>query len=89
MSTAFLTTISNSISAMDKYHHIQILKLLQKFNIQINENTNGVYVNLTELEESVLDELVKYVDYVKLQEKCLNEVEQEKQLIRTRNSAVV
>jgi len=74
-----LEKLKNSIEGMDKTNQIEVLRLLHKNNVFLNENKNGVYVNLTELNDSVLDNIFKFVEYIDSQENKLNKEETEKQ----------
>ena len=67
---------------MEKYHQIEILRILNKFSeVKTNENNNGTFVNLTELSPEIITELEKYTDYVDEQQKLLKKVETEKEEI--------
>jgi len=74
-----LEKLKKSIEAMDKINQIEVLRLLHKNNVFLNENKNGVYVNLTELNDVVLDNIFKFVEYIDTQENKLNKEEYEKQ----------
>ena len=74
-----IVSIRNSIEKMNKFNQIEILRILNKHNdVIINENRNGIHVNLSELKESVIDELNQYVKYVNAQESTLNKDEKQK-----------
>ena len=60
-------------------HQIEILRILHSKNTQINENKNGVFVNISKLNNDTLTQLYDYMKYVINQEKQLNEVEEQKQ----------
>jgi len=67
---------------MEKYHQIEILRILSKFaEVSTNENNNGTFVNLTELSSDIIKELDKYADYVDEQQKLLKKIEKEKEQI--------
>jgi hypothetical protein len=71
--------LKDRIESMDKYHQIEILRILNKFSeIKKNENNNGTFINLTELSLEVIKELEKYTDYVDEQQKLLKKIENEK-----------
>lgn len=71
--------LKDRIENMDKYHQIEILRILNKFTeIKKNENNNGTFINLTELSQEVIKELEKYTDYVDEQQKLLKKIENEK-----------
>jgi len=78
----FLNNLKERIEIMQKYHQIEILRILNKHkNIKFNENKNGTFINLTELPEHILTELEKYINYVEEQQKHLKIVEVEKETI--------
>jgi hypothetical protein len=75
-----INTLKDRIEHMEKYHQIEILRILNKFpEVKTNENNNGTFVNLTELSGEIIKELVKYTDYVDEQQKLLKKVEIEKE----------
>lgn len=74
-----LESIKNTIESMSKNHHIEILKIIKKNPaVKLNENKSGVYINLTFLPESTLNEMNEYLKYVNEQESILNPFEKEK-----------
>lgn len=76
MNSSDLENIKLSIEKMNKTHHIEILKLLKQTpSIKLNENKSGVFVNLSFLPQSTLDELFKYVNYINIQENSILELE--------------
>ena len=84
MSVAKLTQMRDVIEGMTKYNQVEILRILDKYKdtITLNENKYGVHVNLTELNDTILDELNEYVSYVLNQENALKTAEKEKDHIK-------
>ena len=77
-----LTGLKERIESMEKYHQIEILRILNEFNnIKTNENNNGTFVNLSELPENVITELEKYTKYVDEQQIQLKIGENKKETI--------
>lgn len=73
-----LENLKTDIEILDKQHHITILNILKNdSNIILNENKNGVFVNLTELSEKTLEELKNFCLYVKSQEIKLENMEED------------
>ena len=77
-----LNFLKEKIEALDKFHQIEILRILNKDSSCIlNENNNGVFINLTNINSIVIEEIEKYLDYVKKQEKQLTEIELQKDIL--------
>lgn len=75
-----LNYIRGQIEQMSKFNQIEILRILSNNkDVIINENKYGIHINLSELEDNVLNELMTYIKYVNTQEIYLNNVEQEKE----------
>ena len=74
-----LERIKNKIESMNKYHQIEILKILSKNLCKINENKSGVYVNLSFLPLSTINELKQYIEYTEDQEESLITMEYQKE----------
>jgi hypothetical protein len=74
-----LNNIREQIEHMSKFNQIEILRILTKHNVTINENKYGIHINLSELDINILIELTTYIQYVNTQEIYLNGVEQEKE----------
>lgn len=79
-SVSELNYLRESIENMNKFNQVEVLRLLNKYkNVTLNENKNGIHINLSELRNDILDEIDTYVKYVNNQEKTLNVVEQKKE----------
>ena len=79
MDTEQLKHIKDSIEELSSDHHLEVLKILKKDNsIVLNENKNGIFVNLTDISLDILLELEKYIKYISLQQTQLNLVENTK-----------
>jgi len=75
-----LNNIREQLENMSKFNQIEVLRILTKNkNTIINENKYGIHINLSELQNDVLNELMNYITYVNTQEKYLNNDEQEKE----------
>lgn len=73
-----LETIKKTIEGMNKFHQIEILKILSKNLCKINENKSGVYINLSFLSTEIIGELKEYIEYTKEQEVSINTMEHQK-----------
>lgn len=74
-----LAQLNAKIEKMTKFNQIQILKIIANYDTSvINENRNGIYINLSEVHEDVLSKLVVYLNYLESQESTLDAVEKQK-----------
>jgi hypothetical protein len=83
VTNAYLTQLKDSIEKMSKTNQIEVLQILKKQNSKLNENKNGILVNLTFLSKETLIELNNYVKYVSDQEKMINTDEKQKNEFKT------
>ena len=77
-----LNVLKGHIENMPKYHQVEVLRILKTHSsCVINENNNGTFINLTEQPATLINALQNYVTYVLEQQKELNSVENEKDLL--------
>jgi hypothetical protein len=77
-----LNRLKERIEKLNKFHQIEILKLLKTNDLcTLNENKNGIFVNLTSLNDGLIFELEKYLEYVQKQESQLSEIEKQKNIL--------
>lgn len=74
-----LEEMKHTIENMTKNHQIEILKILKKYSsVKINQNKSGIFINLSFLPESCLEEIHNYLVYVHDQENILLPLECQK-----------
>lgn len=73
-----LNDIKNKIEKMDKTRHIDILKIFIKNNISYTENKNGIFINLSELDNTIIYKIYNYIQYLEIQDQVIEEFEKEK-----------
>ena len=66
-----LNYIRDAIENMNKFNQIEVLRVLNKHNVTLNENKYGIHINLSEIK--------KEINYVNKQETTLHKVEQQKE----------
>lgn len=72
----YLKSIVTKIELLKKANHLGILRILIRDNEEcINENKNGIYVNLSEVNQETIQRIQKYLDYIAFQEQNLNTIE--------------
>jgi hypothetical protein len=78
-----LDQIKTSIDTMSKYHQLEILKIFVSNECKLNENKSGVFINLSFLDDDILDKLNQYIKYTQEQEVHLITTEYKKQEYKT------
>ena len=81
-----LEILREKIENLDKFHQLEILKILYE-NVNkdiINENNNGTFINLSSIDDSVIHKLQSYLKYVNTQESQLNDLEYQKEEFKTK-----
>ena len=58
--------LSRRVSELGETEHCEILKILQTHGISQTINRNGIFANLTAIDNAVVDEIYKFVEY------CIN-----------------
>ncbi len=77
--TVRLKKIKSKIENMDKNNQIGALYMITKNkNIKFSENTNGTFINLTDIDNNMLLKLEDYIEYVELQKNEIDDIEKEK-----------
>jgi hypothetical protein len=56
-----MTRIQNLKS---KKHYLHIYKIIKENNVNYSQNINGIFINLTNIEDPILDKIVEYLTYV-------------------------
>jgi len=75
-----LEIIQEKIEKMSIFNQIEILKIFNEHNdeVTLNENKNGILINLTDVPEYIIKKLYEYISYVEQQENQLSTVETQK-----------
>lgn len=79
--TNYLMKLKEKLESLPAFHQIEILRILHSKNTNLNENKNGIFINITKLSDSSLVQLEEYINYVNAQEKHLSEFEEQKKFI--------
>jgi len=63
-----LVAIKDKIESLPRNYHIEIARLLYDNKATVNENQNGIFVNLSLLDVAIVEKIVQYIAYIELQE---------------------
>jgi DNA repair ATPase RecN len=83
-----IKSLKNDIEKLNKKEHIGIMRIFKKYDVEYSENKNGIFINLSKVNTSVLEEIKKHVVCIIDQEKHINMLEnQQHQMEKTYFSA--
>ena len=64
-----LRALCNKLEEMPKINQVEVLRIFHKYNKDfINENNYGVHINVTNVQNVVLEEIEDYIKHVSKQE---------------------
>jgi len=70
-----LNEIKEDIENMDKNSHLEVFNIIESEQIPYNTNMNGIFINLSIVDELIIKKLENFIDYKKKQKKLLNKDE--------------
>lgn len=70
-----IITMKEQIESLNKQRQIEVLKIFIENEVPVSENKNGIFINLSTLENNVLHKLTFYLIYVSEQDNTLKEIE--------------
>tara|TARA_B100000401_G_C52757824_1_gene696631 strand:- start:161 stop:433 length:273 start_codon:yes stop_codon:yes gene_type:complete len=71
-----LQNLKDVIENLPKCYQVEVLRLIVKDkNVTINENKNGIFINLSDIPDSLTQQLKKYISFVEEQLQILNNVD--------------
>jgi hypothetical protein len=78
-----LLNLKERLESMSESHQDEILKIFIESSIQMSENSNGTFINLSLVPPEIIEKLEKYAEYVDEQTKELESIEYEKEQLKT------
>ena len=80
--TERLKRIKTKIENMDKSNQIGALYMISKNkSIKYSENNNGTFINLTDIDPSMLSKIEDFIEYIELQKYQIEDIEKKKDSI--------
>lgn len=80
--TEKLNFIKKKCENMSIIHQEEVLRIfINEKNITINENNNGSFINLSDLNNGTLEKLLNFINFVNNQEKYLKNIETQKEIL--------
>jgi len=68
-----LKELRNIIEGTNILHHKEVLRILKDNDCSISSNRNGSFINLTNVDENIIDKINIYLEHVNKQETELKE----------------
>ena len=78
-----LIKLCKTIDSLENSHHIEIGKILKINNVYLNENSNGIFVNLNKISPAVYNTICNYIEFIIKQENDINKDEKLKRTLQT------
>ena len=68
-----LELLKKNIESLEKIHQIEVLRIINKKQSNVlNENKNGIYINMSSLDNETVYEIKEYMKHIYTQEQQLN-----------------
>lgn len=67
------------VKGLTKEEHIEIFKIFLNHNEHYSENNNGIFINLNTIKESIIDDILKYIEYMNVKKSDLLTEEMKKE----------
>ena len=64
-SIKLLKEIRETINELDTCEQVEILKILEKNKVKYTSNNNGVFINMNKLSMSVIEDIEKFIKFIK------------------------
>ena len=79
MNSEYLQSLRDEIEKMEPIHQQRVFDIMKNKRISYTENNNGIFINLTTVDEETIKEIKSYLLYVDLQQEQLDKGEKDKE----------
>ncbi|ALH23210.1 hypothetical protein ceV_304 [Chrysochromulina ericina virus CeV-01B] len=70
-----LQKIKDVVEQYNKQQQLDILKIFIKDSVNISENSNGTFINLTDIQDSTIKKIQEYINFINIQNIKLIDIE--------------
>lgn len=70
-----LQKIKDVVEQYNKQQQLDILKIFIKDSVNISENSNGTFINLTDIQDSTIKKIQEYINFINIQNIKLTDIE--------------
>lgn len=78
-----LKKIKDTVEQYNKQQQIDILKIFIDNSVNISENSNGTFINLTEVDNEIIKQIQEYINFINIQNVKLTNIETTKKDIES------
>jgi len=75
--------LRDRVEGLPRLHHKDIARIFLEHNITYDENKNGMFVNLSNVPQDVLEKVARFVAYIDLQQETINTGETERKDLKS------
>jgi hypothetical protein len=70
-----LQKIKDVVEQYNKQQQLDILKIFIKDSVNISENSNGTFINLTDIQDLTIKKIQEYINFINIQNIKLTDIE--------------
>ena len=70
-----LQKIKDIVEQYNKQQQLDILKIFIEDSVNISENLNGTFINLTDIQDSTIKKIQEYINFINIQNIKLTNIE--------------
>jgi hypothetical protein len=59
-----LKDLREKINLLDTCEHLEILKIIIKNDVKFTENSNGVFINMNKLDNTVIEDIKSFLSFI-------------------------
>ena len=78
MNVDLLNTLRKKIEDLQSSAHFEIFKVIKKYDIPFNENSNGIFINMSNMTTTCITELTTHLKWLDEQKSFLQKDEEVK-----------
>ena len=82
MGIEILNALRKKIETLQPSAHYEVFKLIKKYDIPFNENSNGIFINMSNMTDECIDELTNHIKWLDEQKSFLQKDEHVKDQYR-------
>ena len=77
-----LNVLKQKLENLSINNQLEVYKIFEKNEIPITENNNGCFINITNINDKIIQEINDFLVYISNQEKQLCTIEEEKKKLQ-------